>query len=351
MQHSDALLQFMSRYVDYSYTGPHDFERPESLPWVGHMAFADMLVRAYRPELLVELGAYTGVSFFSFCNAVRQAWLHTSCCAVDTWKGEHHAGYYGEEVFAAVERHTERNYAEFARLLRMTFDEAVDRFAAGSVYILHIDGLHTYEAVRHDFDTWLPKVRPGGIVLFHDVVEQHDDFGVWKLWDEIESLTPESCCFRHSHGLGVWRKPGGPELEHPFLRALFDRPEGFEAVAAFVRAVAERQELQRRAHALERLAEERQEQINACQAESEARQAVIDDCNARLEQRAEELRAARDEMCERDAAHQREIDALRCEKARVEEAYDRILRSRSWLVTRPLRFAAEWIRKRRAGSR
>jgi hypothetical protein len=92
-------------------------------------------------------------------------------------------------------------------LLRTFFDEALRYFPDGSIDLLHIDGLHTYEAVRHDFQAWFPKVRAGGIVLLHDTQVRQYDFGVWRLWEELRDRY-ESLEFLHSCGLGVVRKPG-----------------------------------------------------------------------------------------------------------------------------------------------
>ena len=176
--------------------------------WTGHLTFASELIAALQPHLIVELGTHWGEAYFSFCQTVQEQGLPTMCYAVDHWFGDAHAGPYGEEVFDEVSRYNDRFYRHFSYLLRRSFDEALVQFGDGSIDLLHIDGLHTYQAVTHDFRSWLPKVKPGGIILLHDLCPRHQDFGVWRLWEELKAEFPDTFEFHHSWGLGVVRKPG-----------------------------------------------------------------------------------------------------------------------------------------------
>ena len=170
--------------------------------WVGHIPFAAWIVNVMKPRTLVELGTHTGNSYLAFCQIVKSEKLDTQCYAVDTWAGDEHAGFYGDEIFHQVKVAHDPYYAHFSNLLRMTFDDAVDRFADGSVDLLHIDGLHTYDAVKHDFETWLPKLSNQAVVLFHDTDVFRDDFGVHEFWREISQQYP-GFRFKHCNGLGV----------------------------------------------------------------------------------------------------------------------------------------------------
>jgi hypothetical protein len=160
--------------------------------------------------------------------------LNCLCYAVDHWLGDEHAGQYGEEVYEDVREYNETYYRDFSYLLRTRFDDAVSQFHDNPIDLLHIDGLHTYEVGSHDFQTWLPKVRPGGIVLLHDVATREKDFGIWRLWEEIKAEFPETFEFHHSWGLGVVRKPGIEGARPELLEILFNSsPSAQEHVRRF----------------------------------------------------------------------------------------------------------------------
>lgn len=174
--------------------------------WEGHVYFAYDLVANLKPKSIVELGTHYGTSFFSFCQAVKDKHVNANLWAVDSWKGDPHASFYGEDVYDVVNEVKNKYYSDInVHLLRMNFDEAIDSFADHSIDLLHIDGYHTYEAVKHDFDSWINKTSENGIIIFHDTSERINDFGVYKLWEEIK-ISYKTIEFYHYHGLGVLLK-------------------------------------------------------------------------------------------------------------------------------------------------
>lgn len=200
---------FPSQLPSLSFT-PHRY-RPHGIGyWSGHIPFACDLIATGHPAVFVELGTHTGESYFAFCQAIAENGVHCQAFAVDTWQGDKHTGAYDDEVFNEVHAYNNAQYSAFSRLIRTRFDEAASQFGDESIDLLHIDGEHTYEAVRHDFDFWWPKVRGGGVVVMHDSAERFHNFGVWKLLEELRRELPVAE-FVHSHGLGVVVKPPLPE--------------------------------------------------------------------------------------------------------------------------------------------
>ncbi|QND52677.1 hypothetical protein HB779_12750 [Phyllobacterium sp. 628] len=181
------------------------FSLPTKMPttaWSGHIPFLFVLFKLLRPRSYVELGVHNGASFIAACTAAKQYQLNTQLFGIDCWFGDDHAGHYdGDDLYNDLRSYTERTF-ENARLIRSYFHEARPTFSAGSIDLLHIDGLHTYEAVKEDFDTWVTGMSSQGVVMFHDTNVHDRGFGVHRLWKELSEnyFTLE---FFHSHGLGV----------------------------------------------------------------------------------------------------------------------------------------------------
>ncbi|MFD1139448.1 class I SAM-dependent methyltransferase [Paenibacillus urinalis] len=171
-------------------------------PWSGHRRFIYDFIQFFKPRQVIELGTHYGCSFFAMCQAIKDFNLETEINAVDTWKGDSQAGFYGEEVFEIVNRTIDTYFSEIStKLHRMTFDDALSKFEDSSFDIIHIDGFHEYNAVKHDFVSYLPKLRENGVMIFHDIAA-NTGYGSSIFWKEIKEKY-HSFEFEHSWGLGI----------------------------------------------------------------------------------------------------------------------------------------------------
>jgi len=196
-------------YFDEKYAFAKTVPKLLSSPWwIGHIPFSFSLVNALKPKVIVELGTYTGTSFFSFCQAVDTLGLSCKCYGVDMWKGDIHMGTFSQSLYEEILAYKNEHYPD-AVFLRKYFDDAANDFDTHSIDILHIDGTHTYEAVQKDFLTWQPKLSSRSVVLFHDIHVNFNNvgkaarhFGVGKFFNSIKSDYPH-IEFKHCYGLGV----------------------------------------------------------------------------------------------------------------------------------------------------
>ncbi|WP_157289003.1 class I SAM-dependent methyltransferase [Devosia marina] len=196
---------------DLFYSIPELTYEPERLvppsPWLGHVPFAFWIIANLKPRRVVELGTQSGNSFCAFMQAGHALGSTQNYHAVDHWLGdgqtwEYEAKDYGDSIYRELDQYLTERYNAPGRLIRSSFDDALSQFEDGSIDLLHIDGLHTYEAVKHDFTTWFPKLSSRGVCLFHDTQERENDFGVYKLVNELRDRFAV-LDFEHSHGLAV----------------------------------------------------------------------------------------------------------------------------------------------------
>lgn len=198
------------------------FSLPITIPptaWVGHIPFMFVIFKLLRPRSYVELGTHYGASLIAAASAARAYSVPSRLYGIDSWEGDPHAGHYqGDQIHRDLTNLVDRHFNN-VRLMRTYFDDASKSFEPGSIDLLHIDGLHTYDAVKHDFLTWLPKMTPRGVILFHDTTVRNEGFGVYRFWSEIERQFT-TFQFFNSHGLGVLLLDQNAEGLEPFMRVV-----------------------------------------------------------------------------------------------------------------------------------
>jgi len=132
---------------------------------------------------IVEIGSYLGASSCFLAAAAKETGAHLYC--VDTWQNDA-MSEGSRDTFDEFLENT-RSLKGWITPLRGRSTEVASIFSK-PIDLLFIDGDHSYEAVRSDLDVWLPKVKDGGVVVFHDYgwaagVRQ----AVWELVCPIQS--------------------------------------------------------------------------------------------------------------------------------------------------------------------
>lgn len=164
--------------------------------WIGHGEFAIKLVETLNPTIIVDLGVDYG--FSTFCFAYPQI---GNVYGIDWFRGDIHAGH--RNTYELVLDLYNELKSEFGlsniKFIKGDFNEIVKIWST-PIDILHIDGLHTYDAVKNDYENWSKFCKEESIILFHDVEEFED---VNRFFNE---LPKNKLIISGSCGLGVFTK-------------------------------------------------------------------------------------------------------------------------------------------------
>lgn len=77
----------------------------------------------------------------------------------------------------------------------------IDSTENKNIDFLFIDGDHSYEGVKADFENYKGMVRSGGLIAFHDI---YDGAGVAKFWKELQGDKSEIRGNKNPIGIGVY---------------------------------------------------------------------------------------------------------------------------------------------------
>ena len=131
------------------------------------------VVRLWRPKVVVEIGSARGQSTCTLAQACRQNGLG-KVYAIDpnTPNDWSESGTGGDNYEFLRARLREYGLDPWCEVIRETSVEAAKHWT-GPIDFLFIDGDHSYEGVKHDFEAFKPWLTEHAIVAFHDTAWEH----------------------------------------------------------------------------------------------------------------------------------------------------------------------------------
>lgn len=165
------------------------------------------LLRRRSPRVVVEIGTARGGTFYAWCQVADPSAIVVS---IDL-PGGPFGGAHSPQDLSTLRRYGSREQqlhliradshtAETRRMLEEILD-------GREIDFLMIDGDHTYDGVRRDFEMYAPLVGHSNPIAFHDTLPHPRDSSceVDRFWNEIRGD------YRHTEFVDLGPDPLGPQ--------------------------------------------------------------------------------------------------------------------------------------------
>ncbi len=144
------------------------------------------IVQKLEPKKIVEIGTASGGTLFLFANITNPEKIvsvdlpsGSFGCGYPSWKIPFFRSLGNKGVIQLIraDSHSQGTLRKVKTLLK-----------SSKVDFLFIDGDHTYQGVKEDYQMYSPLVKKGGIIAFHDIVTHDQTSGceVDRFWHEIK---------------------------------------------------------------------------------------------------------------------------------------------------------------------
>lgn len=142
--------------------------------------------------VFVEVGVWLGRSAAYMATKIKESGKNIRFFAVDNFEGSPEQEIHAPIVRALLARGMTLEQAcrknltdcDLDGLVRVVVEDsyvAADGFANESVDFCMVDTTHEYRFVKRDIESWLPKIKPGGVLAGDDL----DEPGVRKAVKEV----------------------------------------------------------------------------------------------------------------------------------------------------------------------
>jgi cephalosporin hydroxylase len=175
------------------------------------------LILAQQPKVIVEIGTSRGGTLFTLCRLAPPTSAIISIDMPGAGFGEAYTSQHVDlfNLFPSREQTLHVITADSHQL--ETRERVISLLSGREIDLLFIDGDHSYEGVKTDFQMFSPLVAESGSIVLHDIAEstKFPECRVKAFWDEVK------CEFRHREivadqkqgwaGIGVLWKSAGPK--------------------------------------------------------------------------------------------------------------------------------------------
>ena len=165
-------------------------------------------VNSIQPKVVVEIGSKFGGTLHIWCSLTKG-----KVVSVDLVEGIHGGitrEQFNDRNMNFLNKFSNVNFIEGNSHDEDTFKLLSKVLHGDKIDFLFIDGDHTYEGVKQDYEMYSPLVKKGGYIAFHDIndTQRHRDRNVYvgKLWNELIGEKVEFNVHADWAGIGVIKK-------------------------------------------------------------------------------------------------------------------------------------------------
>jgi len=146
------------------------------------------IVQKMKPQVIVEIGTATGGTLFTFSRILNPT---GTLISIDLPYGRFGGGYHVWRIpfyKSFVSKHQKIFLLRSDSHTKSTFNTFKQIVNKLPIDMLFIDGDHSYEGVKKDFEMYSLFVRKGGIIAFHDIADHNrlDGCDVDLYWEETK---------------------------------------------------------------------------------------------------------------------------------------------------------------------
>ena len=199
----DRPEEMLAETVKYCDGFLHAFQVPEEIVRL----LED--VKRLNPQTVLEIGTHRGGTLYLWARLAQPDAILVS---IDLPGGKFGGGYspFRAPIYRRfAQAHQKLHLVRANSHAASTLEETKLLLSGHHIDLLFIDGDHTYEGVKKDWEMYSPLVRSGGLIVFHDVAGNYGETQVKTFWDTIKTSYSYKEYMAHPEGLygiGVLQK-------------------------------------------------------------------------------------------------------------------------------------------------